>query len=439
MSGDTELDQLRAEVAELRAQVGSERQARSARARSTISWILTVLAAIATVLALLGVWTLRTMTETDLFVDRVGSIIEQPEVAAAVGDAAAGELVEALELEDRLRDQLPDDLGIAAGPITTAAENYLAQGATALIQTDQFQAAWDAALAAGHSVSIAVLSGQDRGAVQNEDGVIVVNLTPVVNALVAEGSGFLSDLLGREIAAPTLTGDDIEAAVGALEEQLGVDLPSDFGEVVLFESDDLAAAQAAFDSARAAVWLAPIVALVLIGLAIAVSTRRARTSLAIVVITAVLLLVVAVLLQPVESAVVSSVADVGLQDAVAAGIGTVLGSLRTGIVLVVLLGVLAAGGLVLTGSGETAQRSRDIAGQAPSLAARHRGWALVAGALVALIVLAVLPGRSWGQVLIVLLLYAAYALVVVALRGPGAADSETAGEPSAGGSAAVED
>ena len=430
---DSELDQLRAEVAELRSQVDSERQARSARARSIISWVLTVLAAIATVLALLGVWTLRTVTETDLFVDRVGSIIEQPEVAAAVGDAAAAELVEALELEERLKDELPADLGIAAGPIATAAENYLAQGATALVQTDQFQAAWDAALAAGHSVSIAVLSGDDQGAVQNEDGVIVINLTPVVNALLTEGSGFLSDLLGREITAPTLTGEDIQTAVSALEEQLGVDLPSDFGQVILFESDDLAAAQAAFDSARTAVWLAPIVAVVLIGLAIAVSTRRARTALAIVVITAALLLVVAILLEPIESAVVGSVADVGLQDAVAAGLATVLGSLRTGIVLVVLLGVLAGGGLVLTGSGKTAQRGRDMVGQAPSLAARHRGWALGAGALVALVVLAVLPGRSWGQVLIVLLLYVAYALVVLALRAPAASETEALVESSAAG------
>ena len=51
--------------------------------------------------------------------------------------------------------------------------------------------------------------------------------------------------------------------------------------------------------------------------------------------------------------------------------------------------------------------------QTPSLATRHRGWFLIGGALVALLLLAVLPGISWGQVGVVALLYAGYALAVV--------------------------
>ena len=72
----------------------------------------------------LTVWTFRTLNNTDLFVDRVGSIVEQPEVADAIGDAAAAELVDALDLEQRLSDALPEEVAIAAGPINNAAQGY---------------------------------------------------------------------------------------------------------------------------------------------------------------------------------------------------------------------------------------------------------------------------------------------------------------------------
>jgi hypothetical protein len=65
-----------------------------------------------------------------------------------------------------------------------------------------------------------------------------------------------------------------------------------------------------------------------------------------------------------------------------------------------------------------------MAGQTPSMAARHRTAFLVAGAVVALVLLAVIPGRSWGQIGIVLLLYGAFALaVLIAPRPP---DSDVA-------------
>ena len=245
-----QVEQLRQEVESLQGQLASERSARTSRRRRIIGHSLTVLAALVTTLALIGVWTFRTLTDTDLFVARVGPVIEQPEVAAAVGKAAAAELVDAIQLEQRLRDRLPSQVAAAAVPISNAAENYLAEGATKLTQTEQFRAAWDAALATGHRISIAVLSGQDTDAVQTSDGVIVLDLTPVINELLARGSDMVSDLLGRQVGAPTVTSDTVDAAVKALEDQLGVDLPADFGQVTLFASDDIATAQNAYQTIK---------------------------------------------------------------------------------------------------------------------------------------------------------------------------------------------
>jgi hypothetical protein len=427
-SNATEIEDLRREVASLHGQLATERDVRTARRRHILSRSLTVLAALATTLALLGVWTFRTLTDTDLFVARVGPVIEQPEVAAAIGRAAAAELVDALQLEDRLRQTLPAEVAAAAGPISSAAENFLADGATSLMQTEQFRAAWDAALASGHRISIAVLSGKDTAAVQTSGGMIVLDLTPVINELLSQGSQMVSDLLGRQIGAPTVSAQTVEDATKALEDRLGVDLPADFGKVTLFASDNLATAQSAYQTMRVSVWLAPLAALVLAGLAIAASTRRLRTALSIVVGSGLLVVLVGLMIQPLKSSIVASVQEQGLSGAVTAGFDTVFGSLRTGIVVVVALAIVAVVLLYLTGSTRGAATTRALAGRAPSLAASYRGWFLGGGALVAFIVLAAIPGRSWGQLLAVLSIYALYALAV--LVAPQGGDDDGQASPA---------
>ena len=420
----SDLSELQAENEALRLALSGQKSARTRRVRTIGAWVAGAIAVIAVVLALLTVWTFRTLNNTDLFVDRVGSIVEQPEVADAIGDAAAAELVDALDLEQRLSDALPEEVAIAAGPITNAAQGYLAQGTAALVASDAFQAAWDASLAAGHTVTIGILSGSDTTAVENTDGTIVLNLTPVVNALVGEGADFLSGLLDRDVNAPELTGDDIDAALAALEEQMGTDLPTDFGQVTLFQSDDLAAAQQAYHVARTSAWLAPLAAFVMVLIALAVAPNRLRTALGIAIGVALGMLLVALALEPVQTSLLDAAADEGLADAVAAGFSTVLSSLRGGIVVITLLGVLAAGVLFLTGRSSAAARGREVVGRSPSLAAAHRGAFLGGGLVVLLLVLALIPGQSWGQLGFGLLLYAGYALAV--LLAPASRESEPA-------------
>jgi hypothetical protein len=415
---DAEVARLQSEVEELQARLDGRRSDRSRRIRTAGARTLTLAAILATVVSLLGIWTFRTLTDSDLFVQRVGTIVEEPQVAEAIGVRAADQVVTALELEDRLRTRLPDELGVAAGPIATAAESYLAQGATTVVEDERFQVAWEQALQEGHRVTIAVLSGEDTRAVTTEEGLIVVDLTPVVNTQVARGSDFLSDLLGREIDPLTLTSDNLDSAAAALETQLDVDLPDDFGHIVLFESDNLAAAQAAYQSFSLAVWLAPVLALLLIGLAVATALHRVRTMMTIVLGTGLMLMVVGLALAPLRDTLVSNVADAGLAPAVGTAFDAVTATLRDGIVIAVVVGVVAGVVLFLSGSSRLAEQGRDLAGRAPALLASHRTPSLVVGAVVVLLVLAVIPGRGWGQLIGGLLLYGALALTVLLASPP---------------------
>jgi hypothetical protein len=375
--------------------------------------VLAVLAVLATTLALVSVWSVRTLTNSDLFVERVSPILEDPAISQAIGTAAADELVEALDLQELLTDQLPDELGILAGPVTTAAEGYLADGITALVQTDAVQGAWEAALYSGHRLTIRILSGSDTDVVQNTGGVVVIDLTPLINEALAQGAMFVSDLLGRDISSPELTGEDVEAAISALEGQLGTELPGDFGQVVLFESQNLAAAQQAYQAVRVLGWLAPLSAALLVVLAVVVSTRRARTALWIAIGVAAMMLLIAVALQPLKSGILDAAAVDGLDGAIAAGFDAVFSSLRSGLVVVVVLGAVAALGLVATGRSRAGEATRAAISRSPSLAAAHRGAFLAGGALLAVGVAALIPGRSWGQLLFVALLYGIFATAVL--------------------------
>jgi hypothetical protein len=413
-----EVDDLRNQVGALQRQLASERRVRYQRVRAAVSWVLVVLAVLATSLSVVSIFAFRTLTDTELFVERVGPVLEDPAIAATIGNAAAAQLVQAVDLEQRLEQRLPENSGVLAAPLADAVEEYLAERATARAGGERFQQALQTSLARGHQLTIAVLSGQDTPAVQNSDGVIVLDLTPVVNELLADSAAFLSDLLGRDLTAPTATPETIEAAVAVLEEQLGTDLPTDFGTVTLLESDELATAQTGYQAMRLAVWLAPLLALALIIAAVAVANHRLRAGLSIVVGVAGLLVLLALLTEPLQESVVSAVQNDGLRDAVRTGFSSVLAPLLDAIAVIGVLGVLAAVLLFVLGDSGAAQAGRSWLRRSPQLAAEHRGAFLVGGGVVALLVLAVVPGRSWEQVLVVLLLFVAYGAAVLLARRP---------------------
>ncbi|MGJ7440943.1 hypothetical protein [Aquipuribacter sp. MA13-6] len=313
------------------------------RARGVAAAVLTVAAALATVLALLAVWTFRTLTDSDLFVARVGSVIEEPAVSQAVADTAADRFVSAVDLERRVADRLPPELSAFAPTLAGAVESTMAREGARALQTDELRAVWDETLRRGHQATVAVLSGQDRELLSSEAGVIALDLAPVMGA-IADRDGVLAGLLGRPaVQAGTVS------TVAELEERLGVELPEQSGLVVLFESEDLAAAQAGYQALRLSVRLAPVVALLLVLLAVGLSRHRLRTLLSVVVGVAVGLLLVRLAVEPVRSAVVGSVADDGLATGVAAAFDAVLSSVFTGVVVAAVLGLLALAALVLLG------------------------------------------------------------------------------------------
>jgi hypothetical protein len=257
--------------------------------------VVAVLVAVSCLLVLLSttvVWAHRTLLDTGTFVGTVGPVFQDPAVASAVATRATDELFTELNLQARLRDALPPKASFAAVPVTNAAKGYVAGELTKVLSSPQFQAIWTAALTATHRQLVAVLRGEKTPVLSTSDGYIVLNTVPLINQALGKVSGLASDLVGKPVTLPTITSaDPPQQAVNKLSQALGVQLPSNFGEITLVRSSDLATVRQGVKAFDGLTLVLPLVTIVLIALALWLSVNRRRTLLQLAVGVSLLMIV----------------------------------------------------------------------------------------------------------------------------------------------------
>ena len=254
--------------------------------------MLVALSCLLVLLSTTVVWAHRTLLNTGTFVGTVSPVFEDPAVASAVAARATDELFTELNVQARLRDALPPRASIAAVPVTNATKGYVAGQLTKVLTSSQFQAVWTAALTFTHQQLVAVLRGQNTAAVSTSGGYIVLNTVPVINQALGKVSGLASDLTGKPVTLPTITSaDPPQQAVTKLSGALGVSLPSNFGQITLVRSSDLATVQQGVKAFDRLTLVLPLVTIVLIALSLWLSVNRRRTVLQLAVGVSLLMIV----------------------------------------------------------------------------------------------------------------------------------------------------
>jgi len=161
-----------------------------------------------------------------------------------------------------------------------------------VLGSERFQTIWVNTLTSTHETVVAVLRGKKTSTISTANGYIVLNTVPVINNALRSASGLTSNLIGRNVTLPTITSaEPPKKAVDRLSKALGVRLPSDYGQIALVRSSNLAVAQRgvkAFD--RLAIIL-PLVTLALIAFALWLSVSRRRTLVQMLTGTSLLLIV----------------------------------------------------------------------------------------------------------------------------------------------------
>lgn len=224
---------------ELEAAKGSGRTGKR-RFRRAVVAVLVVLSCLLVVLSTTVVWAHRTVLNTDTFVATVGPVLEHPEVDAAVATRATDQLFVQLHLQIRLKKALPDKVSFAAGPITNATKGYVSAQLAKVLSSERFQKIWISTLTSTHQELVAVLRGQKTQSLSTSGGYIVLNTVPVINNALGQVSGLASSLTGKNVKLPTITSAELpQTAVNKLSKALGVQLPSNFGQITLVRSKSL--------------------------------------------------------------------------------------------------------------------------------------------------------------------------------------------------------
>jgi hypothetical protein len=235
-----QIDGLIAENKELRSRIMSQDDAQKSSGGSTFRRVLSIVLAVLAILAIVAsvdaVWLKTTLQDEEQFLSTFQDLTRQEEIATAMSVHVADGIIEATDAEAYIAETLPPELVFISAPITDAMTELLAKTAKQLIQSDAVNTAWTATLRTSHIAVSAVLSG-DGGAVASEGGQIALDL------------------------------DEIAALVVDRAAEAGLPLPeveTDFGEIVIYESEELAAAQTVAQTINQMGWLLPFIALLLI-------------------------------------------------------------------------------------------------------------------------------------------------------------------------------
>lgn len=292
--GSEDTDALRSENEELKRQL--EGATAEARAERTHRWrrffavVLAVLAIVATVAAVDALWLKTTLQDEDTFVSTFQPLPEQDAVATAIAVRVVNGVAEAAGVEAFVAETLPEELQFAVAPITESIQDVIAANAGIVVSSDAFVAIWTEALRAAHKATSAVLSGNDE-------------------LLIAEEGQVAIDL--DEMAAMVLEG--VEAA--------GVPLPDvdvSIEPIVVYESDQLAAAQGVAQLVNTIGWFLPFIALLLMAGALWASPDRRWMVTFLGYGTAIGMLMALAVFRITRNAVVSGIEDPISADAAAA-------------------------------------------------------------------------------------------------------------------------
>ncbi|HMK10867.1 MAG TPA: hypothetical protein VK461_04770 [Acidimicrobiales bacterium] len=244
---------------------------------------LVIFTSLFVLIASVAVWGKRTLFDTNRFTKVVASVLDDPAVTNAMAVKLTDSVFDAVQNTGVVADNTPSQLqpllpvlrGALRGFVNDQVENFLA--------SDRGQQIMVNAVRRSHQAAMRVLAGEKPGnAVNIENGAVVLNLVPAVNAVLGrvQDRGLLTD---KDL--PDLNDSQTpQQQIDALSKALGIDLKPTFGQVTVYENAKIAngeayvaTAQKIAEQIKRFVVLLVLVALLLIAVTILVAYDRRRT------------------------------------------------------------------------------------------------------------------------------------------------------------------
>lgn len=242
--------------------VEAPRKEKRVTGRSVAALVCFVLAALLTTPAVVGYWGQRTLTDTDRYVATVGPLAADPEVQAATAAAITRAFEKNVDVEGLInqalggivqdRPRLQALIPVFAG----AVNSFVANAATEVTQSQQFQDLWVKANAALQQEAVKFIEG-DTSAIKVQGDQVVLDTAPLI------------DTVKQRLVDRGLT---------IVE---NINIPEADRQVVLLTNDQLAQAQTIYMFAKPIMsWLIVVVALLYLA-AVLLARRKGRMVLAV--------------------------------------------------------------------------------------------------------------------------------------------------------------
>jgi hypothetical protein len=294
---EAELERVKAERQELEARVETleARPEKRRRLRRTFTPILVALSIVVFTVTVPAAWGARTVLNTDRYVATVAPLADDPAVQASIASRLTDQVFSTLDVEGTLSDALAglgERATVLAAPLTTAIRGFVQDQVLKVVQTGAFRTFWVEANRFVHTQVLAILEGE-TDTVSVVEGKVLLNLLPLVNLALGSIQAVASDLVGRDVTLPQITQGEVPStAIAKLERSLGIDLPDDYGQIAVYDSQELEALQQTlYTFERLLVFLVILIPL-LVAASLLVSTRRRRTLIQLVTGAAVGLVVI---------------------------------------------------------------------------------------------------------------------------------------------------
>jgi hypothetical protein len=423
-----ELARLKAENEALKAKVdkASKRDKRGGFWRRFTVWLLVILACVFSVLGALSIWVKTTTLDTNTFVNTVGPLVKNEQVAKAVSNAAVQELFKQYDVSGQIQAGLTDlsqtirqaapnlphpdiNLAVIAAPITGGLQSFASTVAQKILTSDAFYKVWTETLRLSHTAAVNIVTGKGNKVITSQGDTIVLNLAPLLDQVKAK----LAD-----------------AGLGFLNK---VQVPANFGQVKLFTSSQLGVAKGMVHLLETLSWVLPLLAFIFFVLAVVIAKDRRKVLLREGIGLAIAMLIVLVVLRVAHNELLGLVKK--QQNLAAANViwTSMISGLRQALWGLLALGVVVSVGAGVAGPSKWALWTREHVGDFFSNWRKRREgkkgktafmafmdqyawWFRVGGLVVAVIFLAVLPHVSGLAVILTVVVLLAYLAVIELLR-----------------------
>jgi len=418
----------------------TEKHAGPSRARRIAVVCLAVLTVISLMASTLAFWSHRLLLNTDSWVATVAPLAEDEAVTALIAERLTEQLVAVTDPETKLAAALPDQASLLAGPLTAAATTFIEDSLATVLASERFAEFWVNANRFAHEKAVAILRDETDGPIDISDGVVSLNLLPIVAAALTKVNELAPQLLTDGRPVPTITFDTPpDQARAELATALGRDLPESFGVIEVFQSDQLAAAQQGVRVFDRITWALPVLTLLLLIATLVLADNRRHVLIGFGLGTVAAMVLATALVRAGRNYVLDLIGNPEGRAAAATTIQALVVNLRFLTQLVVAGALVLTIVAIVTGDGRFAvELRREAAGLRRGATHVDRGsepaaWRFLhdhvvlfqfVGALLAMVWL-IQTDVTFLGLLVTLAVLAAYEVALLVLAGPSTAEPAT--------------